>query len=427
MRILNRPMFRYGGPIKEGVMHGMKNGGRAALVGNPVYPKTDGREHHFAVSGTIAGVAGLNALRHGAMRLGARYLPRIWNYLKPTSIPRNIVTKSKSTLPIGMRGPMGSRTTTVPRSNWQMSKEWMKANPGYTLTGALSAYNAPGTYGAVKGLAGAAGSAVKQVADLAVPDWIWDQDKWEKERALKKKPIEEDEISAEQAEILRLKKLLEDKRDVVVDPEAAKKLAKEKANERIQSYLDMMGYDSAKRGALDKALIDASALVQDATSEAGSLKEADWGKLINQAIQSTSKRLEKPEQIREAVGLMATKAAIEKDMEDPNTKKLRDLQIKVQEKALAGETLQDTINAAYQRTGEFASGAELAGLARTKGIDVERVFSTTEIPEDMSPINFITAQIAKAKSEGTPIPPGNYVIKDRLVEIDATGNVTPVV
>ena len=44
MRILNRPMFRYGGPIKEGIMHGMKNGGRAALVGNPVYPKTDGRE-----------------------------------------------------------------------------------------------------------------------------------------------------------------------------------------------------------------------------------------------------------------------------------------------------------------------------------------------------------------------------------------------
>ena len=33
-------MFRYGGPIKEGIMHGMRNGGRAALVGNPVYPKT---------------------------------------------------------------------------------------------------------------------------------------------------------------------------------------------------------------------------------------------------------------------------------------------------------------------------------------------------------------------------------------------------
>ena len=76
----------------------------------------------------------------------------------------------------------------------------------------------------------------------------------------------------------------------------------------------MMGYDSAKRGALDKALIDASALVQDATTEAGSLKKADWGNLINKMIQTTSQRLDKPEQIREAVGLMMTKGEIEKDI-----------------------------------------------------------------------------------------------------------------
>ena len=59
MKTLNRPMFRYGGPIKEGVMNGIRepkrNGGsmannegprRAALVGNPIYPKVDGRTNH---------------------------------------------------------------------------------------------------------------------------------------------------------------------------------------------------------------------------------------------------------------------------------------------------------------------------------------------------------------------------------------------
>ena len=44
MRTLSRPMFNMGGPIKQGVMHGIrepyKHGTRAALVGNPVYPKT---------------------------------------------------------------------------------------------------------------------------------------------------------------------------------------------------------------------------------------------------------------------------------------------------------------------------------------------------------------------------------------------------
>ena len=54
MRPLHRPMFRYGGPIKEGIMSGIREskrkggsmGTHAALVGNPIFPKTAGREHH---------------------------------------------------------------------------------------------------------------------------------------------------------------------------------------------------------------------------------------------------------------------------------------------------------------------------------------------------------------------------------------------
>ena len=68
MKVLNRPMFRYGGPIKEGVMSGIrepkKNGGlskqfNTGLVGDERYPKTDGREHHFA----FLAPAGMAALR----------------------------------------------------------------------------------------------------------------------------------------------------------------------------------------------------------------------------------------------------------------------------------------------------------------------------------------------------------------------------
>ena len=70
MRTLNRPMFRYGGPIKEGVMNGIRepkrNGGsmannqgprRAALVGNPIYPKVDGRTNHVVPAVIGAGLA----------------------------------------------------------------------------------------------------------------------------------------------------------------------------------------------------------------------------------------------------------------------------------------------------------------------------------------------------------------------------------
>ena len=39
MRILNRPMFKYGGPIKEGIMHGVRSN---YAGGQRVMPSSDG-------------------------------------------------------------------------------------------------------------------------------------------------------------------------------------------------------------------------------------------------------------------------------------------------------------------------------------------------------------------------------------------------
>ena len=38
MKVLNRPMFRYGGPIKEGIMSGIKEPRRGYNQGNMVFP-----------------------------------------------------------------------------------------------------------------------------------------------------------------------------------------------------------------------------------------------------------------------------------------------------------------------------------------------------------------------------------------------------
>ena len=68
MRTLSRPMFNMGGPIKQGVMHGIRepyaHGTRAALVGNPVYPQTGGREHH-------------NIVLKNTLQYGNKILPKI--------------------------------------------------------------------------------------------------------------------------------------------------------------------------------------------------------------------------------------------------------------------------------------------------------------------------------------------------------------
>jgi len=74
MRTLSRPMLNMGGPIKQGIMNGIrepyKHGTRAALVGNPVYPKTGGREHHVVNIPIMGGIAGARWLA----TLGARKL-----------------------------------------------------------------------------------------------------------------------------------------------------------------------------------------------------------------------------------------------------------------------------------------------------------------------------------------------------------------
>jgi len=78
MRTLNRPMFRYGGPIKQGVMNGIrepkKNGGKMLLVGQ--HPKefraSDGREKHVLPLVYYGGMAALRALAPRAIAAGAK-------------------------------------------------------------------------------------------------------------------------------------------------------------------------------------------------------------------------------------------------------------------------------------------------------------------------------------------------------------------
>jgi len=87
--------------------------------------------------------------------------------------------------------------------------------------------------------------------------------------------------------------------------------AKKQRTQRVNKYLDLMGYDRSKKTAIADALIDASKIV----SERGTLEKKNITRdLINPIIQATSKRFDKPDQIREAVGLMMVKADLEKEM-----------------------------------------------------------------------------------------------------------------
>ena len=304
MRTLSRPMFKMGGPIKEGVMHGIREpyrgGGQAALVGNPVYPQTGGREHHN-VAKTIFGNV-------GKLFGGSRGW---WSKIKPTGKFRQ--TPGKEISPGFIKGDFTKPGQYVPgpkKTAWEIAKSpslaWkgIKENPWWA--GGAAVYGGPAAGELGYNLAKGPGwSLVKQAADLAVPDWLYDQDKHLAEIAARKKAEEEKE---EKETIVNQHIKGKNKPLTAAQKE---KWANAQRTKRLDNLLDIMGYDQSRYDAVTKSLIDASKIIADR----GTLNKKNINReLINPIIQATSARFDKPRQVREAVGLMAAKAEIEKDI-----------------------------------------------------------------------------------------------------------------
>ena len=207
---------------------------------------------------------------------------------------------------------------------------------------------------------------------------------------------------------------------------------KEKRAQQIQKYRDIMDIKGMNKEAAYDSLIAASAAVNQAGGDLkGAIKD---GSLINQIIQSTSKAFDKPKKTKDAIDTLILKGEIEKDLNSEKEALANELtkkRIQVADKQIAGDTLQDTANAIYAKTGAFPSGNGLAGLARTKGIDVKMVIKSDDINNYLEDnptkdaVDFMELQVIEAKKSGTPVEPGAYVVKDRIIVIDSQGTVAP--
>ena len=188
-----------------------------------------------------------------------------------------------------------------------------------------------------------------------------------------------------------------------------------------------MDIKSMNKDAAYNSLIAASQAISDSGDFKGDLKS---GRLINQIIQSTSKAFDKPKATKDAIDTLILKGEIEKDIKasDPQAQKkaqLLDKQILIADKTLAGDTFTDIITERYSK-GKVPRGKELAGILRaTEGVQVTTVDST-KIPQGVDAQTFFESQINEAKTAGTPVVPGYYVIDDRVLIVDAQGNVKPI-
>jgi len=367
MRTLTRPMFNMGGPIKQGIMQGIREPYRGGQLVQP----GPGRPGYAGEAAAINAAKWLATLGSRAPQAGGVF---------------SNVGKTIS----GLGSTIGGVGSKISAGTPGWLKSWIGRDPtakglgwGYkTLTGPTAKTWAGKVLQGVTtptGLLTAGYIGSKFLPDGTPKDLVTGVEK---------------PGGYPKADEKKIKK-------------AQDAFAEAQRDTRVQKYLDMMGYDRSKKTAVADALIDASKIVSDR----GTLETKNITRdLISPIIQATSKRFDKPEQIREAVGLMTTKAAIEKDLEDPSIKALRLEQLK----GLRGGFSKDIGDFVLSAKGQKIKPEALKRYARAKadqhGLDFTVV--TDEMIAQAGP-DATEDQKIQAVVSGD----GVYMIGDALIQV----------
>ena len=438
MRTLNRPMFRYGGPIKEGVMHGIREpkrkGGamgtrQAALVGNPNFPMQDGRALHSeaatrsalekikqAFSMTAGSpknvVKSLNPNKKIAIakNAGLALLNPLKNFYKKQVGKLDMPPKFKSA---GgeFKGAGTAGGGSLPTSLLERAKYFATKNPKTTAAGVGVGASSGLLENVVGGGYNLAKKGVLQLGDLLVSDKYFDQDKYFADKDKAKLDVENNNKLN-----LNVQKLLD-------QPVKPKKSEKELRAEQIAKYRDIVDIKGMNKDAAYNSLIAASQAISGEGDFKGSLKD---GSLINKIIQSTSKAYDKPKATKDAIDTLILKGEIEKDLnKDKNAimDEYRMKQIALADKQLSGGDFSENKalfaknmsgQALFDNAAAKSSPNFMGNLINKKGLTdlMTEAKKSGDIVERDIIIN-ATEELIKGKG----IPNGDYTVGDVLVTI----------
>jgi len=431
MKPLNRPMFRMGGPIKEGIMQGMKDGGlskqfNTGLVGDERYPKTGGREHHFAFLAPIAfnvartalmpfgRLAMQKALRSGLVRgsgagtvRGGLGRPRVFN---PATDMANKLSFSPNRLGSYFMASPEARFITgaggkASKFVSKAAKGLAKSPTGLALTAGSLTDILPGgkPFGPDKFLPNILGQRFDEQGNKIPGTGLFNPDTGAKAGDKEVKVV--DQIGAGEGTTGG---------SVTDDPNKAKQIQEDRIAKTKKRYYELMGLDKMKKDAAYDSLIDASNIVQE---EGGDLKGAiKSGTLQNRIIQAISKNLDKSADIKRQIDAAILKGEIQKDVASADTtdKRLKEAKIKQLDRAEKNASASGQLAAVRAEKG-FVPGATTAAVLRKENIKYDTVIQDkliTDFLED-NPTKTEADYIA---SLGIQLPDGRYVVGERLVE-----------
>jgi hypothetical protein len=203
------------------------------------------------------------------------------------------------------------------------------------------------------------------------------------------------------------------------------------ANEQREAlkkkYYDIMEIDKLSKRATGDALIAASQDLANLNREGITLKEGlRSGDLQSRLIASASKAFDKPAKTKDAIDAAILKAEITKDInreKDDLDRRVKESTLAVRKKQLEGDTFEEVVADATIK-GNAPKGKTLATLFRAKTGNDATVIDSTQIPQGVDEEVFLSEQIEIARKEDKPTPPGYYVISGSIFLIDEQGNVS---
>ena len=394
MRPLNRPMFRMGGPIKEGIMDGMKEPQAFNTVGNNANRDAMGREKH-AFFIPFLGAAGLQGLRMGAMRA----LPKVTGFFR-----------SRPFIEGSGRGIAG-KYQPAPLTTTEKIKQFFQTAPaGKVIAGDPLVKTAFGSgkiaskvvkpaakfaFGTPSGLLLTGYGASKMLGGDELPETTEETPKLERT----------DEIGTGTGTTGG---------SVTEDPNKAKQIQEDRIAKTKKRYYELMGLDKMKKDAAYDSLIDASKIVQEEGADLkGAIKSCN---LQTRIIDAISKNLDKSADIKRQIDAAILKGEITKDIAaaDTTDKRLKEARIKQLNRAEKQAGASGQIAAVVAKDGTI-SGSQTAAILRADGIKYDGVLQDklfNNFKKDNPAADEIDFMIAK----GAGLDDGRYVIGARLVE-----------
>jgi len=406
-------MFKYGGPIKEGIMTGMKEKQAINTVGSPLAPKDETGRQGYAIpligAGLMAAARFLPAAYRG-FRAARAYTPLSQNLgvrgrLKDIFMP-------KKGLGLGMPSAgegAGFRVGSLLRSN-PLSLGLPAASLGLEA----------GTK-AVKGIAQATPDLLKSYANTIIPfadPFTVGEEPPKKEEGTglkrgdpnKNKNVGDITTGGDTAG--------DAKKNIKTDAEK-KQITEDRVQETKDRYYKLMGIDKMNKDAVYDSLIDASKIVQE---QGGDLKGAiRSGNLQSSIIQAISQNLDKSADLKRQIDAAVLKGEIEKDIKANDPAAAVDLAYKKAATAKIQKDLEGTSAAEVLATAEISgknlvTSNTLTSILSSKGQNVDFTFPDDQY-QKWEKNNKTKDEIDYLQEKYGGLDDGLYVVNKKAVQV----------